>query len=819
MAILNYYSEIMLKLFISVLFVFNLTAALAQNILTGKVTDQATQEALPGATIYLPDLKKGATTNQTGNFQIRNLPKGRFLVQISYLGFVSIARSVAINGQTNIDFPLSASATEINTVVITGVSASTEMRRNPVPTSVINATQLAQRSATNIIDAISRAPGISQISTGAAISKPVIRGLSANRVVTLNNGMRQEGQQWGDEHGIEIDEASVDRAEIVKGPGSIMYGSDAMAGVINFLAADPVEEGRITGNLSAGYQTNNNLQAYSLFNAGNLNGFNWQARVSSKQAGNYQNRYDGPVYNSGFNELNGSGYIGLNKSWGFSHLNFSTFNQNIGLVEGERDAQGNFLKLVPETDTSFIETPVTQPDLKGYHLDIPKQSINHLRFASQNNFIIGASRLVVNADWQQNLRKEYGNPLDVNETSLFFDLKTISYDIKYFLPEASGWETTFGVNGMHQRNKNRGVEFLIPEYTLTDAGVFGFTKKTIGNLNLSGGLRLDQRRLTADALYLNEEESPVSTPSQTTTTKFNGFNTIFSNVSGSIGGTYAFSEKVLTKLNLSRGFRAPNISELASNGIHEGTIRYEIGNANLNPETSLQVDAGTTINTNHITLDISAFHNSIQQYIFAEKLESAFGGDSLSGEAPDLAPTFKYVQGDARLYGGEISLDIHPHPLDWLHFENSFSLVRGIQANQPDSTRNLPFIPAPRLQSELRVNFSKAGSTFRNMYARLELEHNFPQNRFYIAFGTETATSAYTLINAGFGTEISNGRRTLFTLSFTGNNLFDVAYQNHLSRLKYAAVNEATGRRGVYNMGRNFGLRLAIPFTFSNLRQ
>lgn len=790
---------------------------MAQNILSGKVTDRATQEPLIGATVYLPDLRKGATTDETGSFQIRNLPKGRFLAQISYLGFVSIARTITINGQTNVDFPLSASATEINTVVITGVSASTEMRRNPVPTSVIDAAQLNQRSANNIIDAISRAPGISQISTGAAISKPVIRGLSGNRVVTLNNGMRQEGQQWGDEHGIEIDEASVDRAEIVKGPGSIMYGSDAMAGVINFLPADPVEEGRITGNINAGYQTNNNLQAYSLFNAGNLNGFNWQARLSNKQAGNYQNQYDGPVYNSGFNELNASGYVGLNKSWGFSHLNFSTFNQNIGLVEGERDAQGNFLKLVPDSDTSAVELPVTSSELKGYQLNIPKQSVNHRRIASQNNFIIGASRLVINADWQKNLRKEYGNPLDANEKSLFFDLQTISYDAKYFLPEASGWETTFGINGMHQRNKNRGVEFLIPEYQLLDAGLFSFTKKTIGNLNLSGGLRLDQRWLTADALYLDENESQVTVPAPTTETKFAGFNTRFFNVSGSLGGTYAFSEKVVTKLNVSRGFRAPNISELASNGIHEGTIRYEVGNANLNPETSLQIDAGATINTDHITLDISGFHNSIQQYIFAEKLGSALGGDSLSGEATDLASTFKYVQGDARLTGGEISLDIHPHPLDWLHFENSFSLVRGLQAHQPDSTRNLPFIPAPRIRSELRVNFKKTGAALRNVYARLELDHNFGQNRFYSAFGTETATPAYSLINAGFGSDISNGKRTLFTLYFTANNLFDTAYQNHLSRLKYAAVNEATGRRGVFNIGRNFGIKVAIPITFNSV--
>ncbi|MDQ4139199.1 MAG: TonB-dependent receptor, partial [Bacteroidota bacterium] len=507
-----------------------------------------------------------------------------------------------------------------------------------------------------------------------------------------------------------------------------------------------------------------------------------------------------------------------NKSWGFSHLNFSSFNQEVGLVEGERDINGNFLKLVPETDTTFTEQTVTPADLKGYHLDIPRQTVNHRRIASQNNFIIGASRLTLNVDWQQNLRKEFGNILNEQEKSLFFDLHTISYDVKYFLPEMQGWETTFGVSGMQQQNKNKGVEFLIPEYRIRDAGVFGFTRKTIGSLNVSGGLRLDERWLTSDALYLNENEEPVASPSDATTTKFTGFKTRFSNISGSVGATYAFSEKVSAKLNAARGFRAPNISELASNGIHEGTIRYEVGNSNLNPETSFQVDAGLNVNTDHITLDISGFHNAVQQYIFAEKLESRFGGDSLSGDLNDLSPTFKYVQGNARLWGGEITLDIHPHPLDWLHFENTFSLVRGQQVNQPDSTRNLPFIPAPRLQSEIRVNFKKAGQLLRNVYARLELEHNFRQNRFYSAYGTETATPAYSLVNAGLGTDITNGKRKLGTLYFTASNLLDVAYQNHLSRLKYAALNEATGRRGVFNMGRNFGLRLVIPITFTSRR-
>jgi iron complex outermembrane receptor protein len=801
-----------MKFYLFIFLTFISFTGFAQNSLSGKITDQVTKEPITGATLYLPDLRLGASTNENGFYQLQNLPKGKFLAQIRSIGYNSTSQVLEINGATTLNFELNQSVTELNAVVITGVSASTQRHQNPVPTVVVDKEQLQQRASTNIVDAIAKTPGISQISTGAAISKPVIRGLSGNRVVTLNNGMRQEGQQWGDEHGIEIDEYSVDRAEIVKGPGSIMYGSDAMAGVVNFIAADPVEDGKISGSYFGNYQTNNHLIGNSLFNAGNLNGFNWQARLSQKAAGNYQNRYDGRVYNSGFNEKNAGGFVGINKSWGFSHLNFSTFNQNLGLVEGERDENGNFLKLV--NNNGSAEETVTDEDLKGYQINVPKQTVNHLRIASQNNFILGTSRLTANLDWQRNQRKEFGNVVDPAEKSLYFDLQTFGYDVKYFLPEIKGWNITFGSGGMRQQNENKGIEFLIPEYHLTDLGVFGFLTRNYETLHLSGGIRFDHRSLTSDQLLLTAEEEPTTDPQLAAETKFAGFSRNFSNISGSAGATYDFTSSLSGKLNIARGFRAPNIAELASNGRHEGTLRFEVGNPDLEPETSLQLDAGLVLNSEHVNLEITGFSNNIQQYIFPEKLRSVAGGDSIS-DPEEPVPTYKFVQGDARLYGGEISVDLHPHPLDWLHFENSFSYVRGIQLNQPDSLRNLPFIPAPRLQSEIRIDFSPKSVLIRKWFARLEAEYYFAQNHPFSAFNTETPTPGYTLINLGAGLDVPNGKTaTLFSLYFTANNLFDVAYQNHLSRLKYAAVNDATGRTGVFNMGRNFSLKVVVPLSF-----
>ncbi|RZK45864.1 MAG: TonB-dependent receptor, partial [Hymenobacter sp.] len=196
---------------------------------TGRLTDAKTGEALPGVNIIFPDLKQGTATDADGRFSFANLPRGRFTVQITSLGYNTISQLVDTGSGQPLDFKLTPAATEIGQVVVTGVSQATAVRRSPVPTTVVDRTRLNQTSATNIIDAIAHTPGISQITTGAAISKPVVRGLGYNRVVTLNNGAKQEGQQWGDEHGIEIDQFSIDRAEIIKGPGSLLYGSDAMA--------------------------------------------------------------------------------------------------------------------------------------------------------------------------------------------------------------------------------------------------------------------------------------------------------------------------------------------------------------------------------------------------------------------------------------------------------------------------------------------------------------------------------------------------------------------------------------------------------------
>ncbi|OFY86505.1 MAG: TonB-dependent receptor [Bacteroidetes bacterium RIFCSPLOWO2_12_FULL_35_15] len=787
------------------------TLSFQKKTLSGKITDKKTGEPLPGVSIYITDLKTGTTSGTDGTYKIENLPQSRVLVQVSFIGYKLIIETIDLSVTTTKDFALEESIAELNEIVVTGLSKAAEKNRTPTPISTISPIQLLQNSSTNIIDALANQPGISQVTSGAGISKPAIRGLGYNRVVTVIDGIRQEGQQWGDEHGIEIDEFAVNKVEILKGPASLSYGSDAMAGVINMLSAPTLPDGKIMGNILANYQTNNGLIAYSANFAGNQKGFIWDIRYSNKMAHSYQNKYDGYVFNSGYKENTFGGIIGFNKSWGYSHLHFSVYNLNPGIVEGKRDSvSGKFLKPITLNDSTADATIASESDFKSYTPLTPYQKIHHYKVVLNNSFIIRNGSLKATIGWQQNQRQEYADILNVNRYALFFLLNTINYDLRYILPEKNNLSISFGANGMGQTSQNKGVEFLIPEYNLFDLGVFFTAKKTIEKLDISGGLRYDRRNEKGKDLFLNAAGEKVDSPDTSSFHQFNAFNSTFSGVSGSIGATYQLTENVFTKINISRGFRAPNIAEISANGTHEGSLNYIIGVPTLKAESSLQFDYALGLNSNYITAEIDLFSNYISNYIFLSKLNSASGGDSLT----DGFSTFNYSSGNANLSGGEVSIDIHTRKLEWLHFENSFSYVQAVQKNQPDSTKYLPFTPAPKYTSELKISKKKLGKYFSNSYFKFGIDYYFSQNKFYAAFGTETETKGYTLLNCGMGTDILSKNKILFSIYINANNITDIGYQSHLSRLKYGDVNNVSGRTGVFNMGRNISFKLIVPLDF-----
>jgi len=278
--------------------------------LSGKITDAATGEPLPGATVYLADDKMGTSAGADGRYLLTNIPDGHHVIEDSHTGYSTLVEHIELNADTEKNFLLSTVVLENQGVIVTDVAGVTSIRKAPVPVASIRKAALLQTQSSNIIDALTHIPGVSQLSTGPAISKPFIRGLGYNRVVTVNDGVRQEGHQWGDEHGMEIDEMSVTRAEVLKGPASLMYGSDALAGVIHFITNTPAAEGTVKGNILANYQSNNGLFAVNGNISGNKNGLNWNMYGTYRSAGDYKNKYDGKVLNSRFNEKNFGGYFG-----------------------------------------------------------------------------------------------------------------------------------------------------------------------------------------------------------------------------------------------------------------------------------------------------------------------------------------------------------------------------------------------------------------------------------------------------------------------------------------------------------------------------
>ncbi len=334
--------------------------------LTGTVTDKADGKPIIGASIRIPDTRNGTVTDVNGHYTLNNVPRGVYLIQVSYLGYATFTEKIDFTTTTKLDVQLQASSIETGEVVITGVSRATEIKRDPVPIVAVGKAYIDEHSASgNVIAEIANLPGISAVTTGPNISKPYIHGLGYNRVVTLEDGIRQEGQQWGDEHGIEVDQNSIDRVEIIKGPASLTYGSDAIGGVVNMITAQPVPDGKILGSVSGIYGTNNGLINGSFKLQGNNNGFVWGTVLSDKEAKNYENQHDGRVYATGFKEKDARVMFGLNKSWGYSYLNASVFDDLQDIPDGSRDSlTRKFTKQVTDSDT--YRPIVSQSELNSY---------------------------------------------------------------------------------------------------------------------------------------------------------------------------------------------------------------------------------------------------------------------------------------------------------------------------------------------------------------------------------------------------------------------------------------------------------------------
>ncbi len=792
--------------------------AKGQVTLSGTITEGSGHAGLGGASVYISDVKTGAATQPDGRYEIKNIPNGTYLVEVSFVGYASQTKEITIKGHSTANFVLEESSLQSPEVVLTDVPSATEQKTNPAPVSIVSQNTFTETLSDNIIDALRNSPGVSQITEGPAISKPVIRGLGYNRVVVVNDGIRQEGQQFGDEFGIEIDPYTVNKVEIMRGPASLSYGSDAMAGVINMISAPTLPQGQLKGNIQGLWQTNNGMYGGSANIAGNTNGITYDARYTHTDAHAFANKYDGYVFNSGYGQNDLKGSIGINRDWGYSRIILSSFNLKLGIVDGGRDKiTGQFNRQILASDGNDSLVIVPESELKSYSHDfIIDQHVRHYKAVWDNGFAIANGRLGVRLGFQQNRRQEANDATLGNVYNIYYFLNTLNYELRYTLSQKNLFDLSFGANGMQQSSQNRGILFLVPAYRLFDFGIFSLAKKTFDKLSIAGGLRFDNRTLHGDELFLDSSGVKVAPGTPEAVHRFTAYHSDFSGISGSIGATYDFTRWFYGKINFSRAFRAPNIAESGSNGIHDGTPFYEIGNPSLKPEHSWQTDVTLGVNTKDLSSELTVFDNHIHNYIFPVKLASVFGGDSIRTDvmAASSGPTFKYISGDAVLTGGELTIHIHPQNAAWFHFDNTFSMISAIQKDQPDSTKYLPYTPPYKFVSGVAFLSRKAGHTFAHLYARFDVEHYFEQDKIYYKFGDETLTPAYTLLNLGVGADVISKGKKLFSVSMYVRNLANVAYQSNMSRLKYGDTDNVTGRTGVYEMGRNIGFKISVPVDF-----
>lgn len=726
-----------MKTYLSILFIGLSLFANAQNKIVGKITDTK-NNPLFGVEVYIEDLQKGTSTNEEGIYQLQNLPNTPIKIIVSFIGYVTETKIMNLqNNETTLDFSLDEAVFKMDEIIVS-TAFNKLQSQNVMKVDHESIKSLQQKGTSTLIEGLATIPGVSQVSTGTSIGKPVIRGLSGNRVLVYSQGVRIENQQFGDEHGLGLNDAGVESVEVIKGPASLLYGSDALGGVLYF---NP-EKFATANTLSSNFEQklfSNTLGSNSSLSL-KTSSENWKfiGRGSYNTHSDYKVSNGDRVTNTRYNETDFKAGIGYQNSKISSVLRYNYNKLDLGIPEE------GVAKQTKSKKTTY-----------------PKQGVFNNLLSLNNVLFFQNTKLDVDLGYIANDRSEF---VDSKIAVLHMKLNTFNYNAKFHLPKFGKIESIVGIQGMHQTNKNFGEEYLIPNAVTNDIGVFGTGNYEWKSNVLQAGLRFDNRTISTDQYGISGEEG-----------SFEAIDKAYNSFNASLGYKTSISDDLILRMNFASGFRAPNLAELSSNGVHEGTNRYEIGNSNLKTEQNVQTDLNIEYNTNHFEFFINGFYNHINNYIYT----------SPTGEILNNNEVYSYIQNNAKLYGGEIGVHFHPHPLDWLHLESSFETVTGEKQNGD----YLPLIPANNWNNTIRTEFD-IQNWLTNGFASLNLSCTFNQNN---VSGFETSSAGYSLVNIGFGGTIKIGK-TIFNINLNANNIFDKSYISHLSRLKADEIN---------NIGRN----------------
>ena len=745
--------------------------------LSGRVIDKHDKKPLEFAQLYVKELNLSASTDTSGYYIFKSICAGTYTVFCQHFGSDSIMAVIHINGDTKQNFYPEQHSFELGLVAVTALK---EIEKTTQSASELKGRELEETRGRSLGEALKDVTGMSSIQTGAGISKPVIHGMHSNRILILNNGIRQEGQQWGNEHAPEIDPFIANKLTVIKGANSVRYGSDAIAGVI---LVEPAEL-----RDSAGIDAEVNLIGISNGRAGVASGMieqnlraipalSWRVQGTLKKSGNVST----PHYylnNTGTKEYNFSAASAFTKNkYGFE-LFYSQFNTTIGIFSGAHI--GNVSDLY-----DAIQRPA--PLEKGsfsYIIGRPYQHIEHELFKGKFHVLTGtAGKINVTYARQFNLRHEYDKHKPLNDSLAELNKPELQFNITSHLADVV-WEHnsfhhftgTFGFSAMTQGNTYSG-RFFIPNYRNYTGGFYWIERYIKNKLQVEGGFRYDYRWLRIYKYESNVIVSPIYK---------------YENPSLTFGVIYKRSARLSFNVNAGSAWRAPGVNELYSDGIHHGTATFEIGDKNLTVEKAFNLIAGMNYKSEKMNADVEIYHNTVNGFIYLKPQLPATV--TIHGSFP----TFVYAQTDARFSGIDAQLNYRLLPS--LLFTTKASVLRAFDIIH----RNwLIQMPADRLSEHVTYNF-KVCKGLTESYITLSVEYTnkqwrVPPNSDYLA-----PPPAYTFINTEMGTTLKWNKQEIM-IGIGCSNLFNAVYRNYMNKFRYYAD----------ELGRTITFRLKIPFTYS----
>lgn len=765
----------------------------AQAQLSGIIYDAETNEPLPGVVISIHELDKSKLTDLKGRFLFEDLRPATYHLHISSLGYKAQTLIKAVDaGGKSMKVMLEPTILELSEIVVESNHYKVGPKEQTLPMEILDAEYLAKNRKGTFVNSIENIPGVSAINTGVGISKPVIRGMSFNRVIVNDKGIKQEGQQWGTDHGLEMDMFEPGRVEVIKGPGSLMYGSDGLGGIINIFPPAIPQENTFEGNVQGIYKSNNNLVGTSTVIQGKKKDWVYRGRFSTQDFEDYQvpasdftyNGYILPIYNDRLkntagNERNFSLMTGVKKNWGYSTMTVSNFQQKAGLFVGAVGIPRSF--------------QLTHDGSYG-NIDIPRQETNHLKIISNSNILVGQRWVEIDLGYQRNQREEHSDPTAHGrepgpDGSLEhgLDLQTITANARYFWHSSENHMRVIGLQGQYQWHNWDGFAFLLPEFNSANLGVFVYEEYSWANrFTATGGLRFDLANRDITAYSESDGEDFFQYNEQ--------INRSYYNFSGALGISYYPNENLNTKINLGTSYRVPTPNELSINGLHHGTFRYELGNSSLTSERGMQMDFVFNYQRKDFSFVLTPFASYFKNFIYLSST-SQFSSSFNPFLPAESGQIYQYLQHDAFFYGTEVAIEYHP--LEELHWRAAYEYVYNYNL---DTKLPLPFTPPGSLYTELEYGFDIEKGWIEGIHLGTNVKRVFDQNR---VDRNERTTPGYWLLGINTGIDFSLGNNTTIQTTFSAQNLLNSNYFNHLSRYRLLNLPE---------QGRNFVISLRIPF-------